>query len=135
MVHNYTEMLSETPGRTWWASSQGTPKTQLTFLKSLVPWTFTILLLVVTVIIVKVFEAKGVITPWQKNEYQFLTTAIILLLALSFLKSFKDLARSLRSHLKYRYNPTPGTESLIDGFDNLLSNLQLAYTPSNGASA
>lgn len=48
------------------------------------PWLWTIIFLLVLIIFVKVFEQKHVMTPAQKNTFNALSTALIVLLSLSF---------------------------------------------------
>ena len=133
MVDPYNPAIEE--GHPMPRKTETPVKADLTFRKSLIPWIWTILLLVVTIIIVKAYESKGVITPYQKNEFQYLLTGIILLFALSFTRSFKDLANSLAEHVKDRFAPTPRERRFINGLDSQLNALHLAYSPRNGACA
>ena len=50
----------------------------------LFPWIWMVLFVVAVIIVVKVYEQKGVITPSQKNTYNLVTTALIVFLSLSF---------------------------------------------------
>ena len=95
------------------------------FLRSLLQWAWTVGLLVALIVIVKVYESKHIITPPQKNQYQFLTTAIILLLGLAFADTFKDLARSLKGHIIHRFKPSQRQTELVDGFDGVVNVLRL----------
>ena len=58
-----------------------------TFVKLLSLWIWTIVLTILLVVTVNIYEAKGVITSAQKDTYNVLTTALILLLGLSFFSS------------------------------------------------
>lgn len=56
--------------------------------------------LVVLVVFVKVFEQKGVLTPTLKNTFNLLSTALIVLLSLSFYVSMKWLwKRNIVAHV------------------------------------
>ena len=55
-----------------------------THLRLLFPGLWTVAFAVVLVIVVKVYEAKGVLTPSQKNAYNVVTTGLILFVGLSF---------------------------------------------------
>ena len=71
-------------------SINGIPITQFkhseskTFLKLLLLWIGTIFWTALVAAMVKIYQAKGVITPAQKAVYNFLTLVLILILGLSF---------------------------------------------------
>ena len=53
-------------------------------LKLLLPWIWTVAFAIALIIVVKVYEDKGVLTSSQKNAYNLITTGLILFLGLSF---------------------------------------------------
>lgn len=102
-------------------------------------WLWTIIFLVVLIIFVKAFEQKNVMTPTQKNTFNLLSTALIVILSLSFYVSmnwlfeknvvvcltgskecFKGFAKSFQPRLARWYNLSPDIAHKTEGFDNLL---------------
>lgn len=63
-------------------STSSTPRK--TYLGLLFLWFWTVVFAVLLVIVIKVYEAKGVLTKWQKDTYNFITTGLIFFLGLSF---------------------------------------------------
>jgi hypothetical protein len=57
------------------------------FIKLLMPWIGTIISAIVLVVVVRIYEAKHIITSAQKDAYNLLTIAWILLLGLNFFVS------------------------------------------------
>ena len=57
------------------------------FLKLLLMWVGTIIMTSLVLAIVTIYRAKGVITPAQKNTFNFSITVLILVLGLSFFVS------------------------------------------------
>ena len=62
---------------------RGSPKNSKLF-KLLFPWIWTVIFLLSIIVTVKVFEQKNIITPMQKNTFNIISTALIVLLSLSF---------------------------------------------------
>lgn len=54
------------------------------FIKLFFPMGWTISFTIALVIVIKVYEGKGILTPSQKNAFNFITTGLILFLGLSF---------------------------------------------------
>ena len=52
--------------------------------KLLFQWIWTITFAVALLIVIKVYDAKAILTPSQKDQYNFWTTGLILFLGLSF---------------------------------------------------
>ena len=50
----------------------------------LFPWIWAVAFAIALIIVVKVYEAKGVLTPSQKAAFNVITTGLILFLGLSF---------------------------------------------------
>ena len=104
------------------------------------PWIWTVIFLVAVIIFVKVFEQEDVMTPTQKNTFNLLSTALIVVLSLSFYvsmnclvkekknvvcligskESFKGCAKSFQPRLSRWYNLSPDIARKTQGFDNLL---------------
>ena len=95
--------------------------------KLILPWAWTILLTITLVVVVKVYAGKGVITSHEKDSFNGLSTALILLLGLSFFEAFKALARNLRGRIEVWFRPPEQARPLVDGFDSLLKVAELAY--------
>ena len=53
-------------------------------LRLLFTWIWTVAFAIALIIVVKVYEAKGILTTSQKNAYNLITTGLILFLGLSF---------------------------------------------------
>ena len=93
----------------------------------LFPWIWTILLTVTLIVVVKVYEGKDVITAHEKDSFNGLSTALILLLGLSFFEAFKALARGLRPRIHRWFQPPEEAKYLVDGFDNMLQVVELTF--------
>lgn len=49
----------------------------------LAPWIWTLIFAIALVIVIRVYGAKSILQPSQKNEFQFITTGLLLFLGLS----------------------------------------------------
>ena len=105
-----------------------TSRTHRPIKRLLLMWVWTLAVMAAIVAIVISYRNKGVITHSQKNTFNGLTTALILLLGLSYFGAFKELARHLPDHLKSWFRPLSSVEPLIDDFDNLFAVGELVYT-------
>ena len=129
-------------------SPNGPQPAQKLFIKVVLLWIWTIFLTALIVAIVFIYVAKGNITSAQKDTYNLLTTALILLLGLSFLVSslskshgesslisskaaFKELAGELQPPMLDHFSPQGVDKRLIEPLDNLLNILRLSFVASN----
>ncbi|KAL8666575.1 MAG: hypothetical protein Q9202_001373 [Teloschistes flavicans] len=93
----------------------------------LAPWIWTLIFAIALVIVIRVYGAKSILQPSQKNEFQFITTGLLLFLGLSLNESFKGLAKVLRHHLE-RFSFPSTARHLVDSFNALLNVVELLWS-------
>ena len=54
-------------------------------LRLLLPWTFTTIFAVAVIVLVKLYQTEGILTPSQKNTYNVLSTGLVIFLGASLL--------------------------------------------------
>lgn len=91
------------------------------YLRLLFPWFWTVAFVVWLVIVIRVYEAKGVLTKWQKDTFNFITTGLILFLGLSFYVRVKLTYLLFDSH--FNRKPSRGLPTLFPSSSTAASTL------------